>query len=603
MFTDADQFRAFIRHECLGEELQKLLPTPDDVKSNAAFKAMQKRMRRQLPQAGFGIHCLSQLRTSCSHSGKLDLVALLTAAVQKEHKVLIQIVDRCMVRESDVYVSEGQRLSDEALCEDVLDKVLLHHSCLVRKLCQPSAYGCNTDTERDVCFMVDSSGDTVRLTDFSTSLADWQENCQAGQPGAKPKGACVEKNDPVLEALYSMYSPDDIASQLQYHTKGAAAVEAAYRDLESVLKELQALHQQADAAHEQTASNTASQASSNSFRCQQERNAAMEKIHAVLPFLEAQLLDAAHDDPSRLIVPVVMLPLIQERLSDEAAQHAERTAQKAFDDLLQDEASMSAKAAAKAAAKQAKKLRQKAKRTPVIAQQATHPLESAQLVSNVALQVDAAEGAAAPIAALPAPTTAPTTAPTAAPTVAEPIAAPASVQDAPAQAKQGTAALPKCTQPSIKNAADATVTVSTCKSDQTPVPCTDSMRTCCSQPARVPCVHQPVWMSTSSGVTPLPEQTCSLCLDGKRRAAAKAPAENKLFCCPITKVLLVEPVIAADGHTYEKSAMEHWLEQHVTSPVTGTKLMHARLVPNRVFRSIIANSVHRLRNRNALSML
>ena len=120
------------------------------------------------------------------------------------------------------------------------------------------------------------------------------------------------------------------------HT-GAAAIEVAYHDLESVLKELQALHQQADAAHEQAASNTASQASSNSFRGQQERSAAMEKIHAVLPFLEAQLLDAAHDDPSRLIVPVVMLPLIQERLSDEAAQHAECAAQKAFDDLLQDE--------------------------------------------------------------------------------------------------------------------------------------------------------------------------------------------------------------------------------------------------------------------------
>ena len=56
------------------------------------------------------------------------------------------------------------------------------------------------------------------------------------------------------------------------------------------------------------------------------------------------------------------------------------------------------------------------------------------------------------------------------------------------------------------------------------------------------------------------------------------------------QVLLVEPVIAADGHTYEKSAMEHWLGQHVTSPVTGAKLMHARLVPNRVLRSIIANS-------------
>ena len=118
---------------------------------------------------------------------------------------------------------------------------------------------------------------------------------------------------------------------------GAAAIEAAYNDLESVLKELQALHKQTNAAHEQTASNTASQASSDSFRRQQERNAAIEKIQAVLPFLEAELLDAAHDDPSRLLVPVVMLPLIQERLSDEAAQHAERTAQKAFDDLLQDE--------------------------------------------------------------------------------------------------------------------------------------------------------------------------------------------------------------------------------------------------------------------------
>ncbi len=33
----------------------------------------------------------------------------------------------------------------------------------------------------------------------------------------------MQKTDPVLEALYSMYSPDDIASQLQYHTKGQFA--------------------------------------------------------------------------------------------------------------------------------------------------------------------------------------------------------------------------------------------------------------------------------------------------------------------------------------------------------------------------------------------
>ena len=57
----------------------------------------------------------------------------------------MQVVDRRMVHESDVYANEGHRLSDDALCEEVLDKVLLHRSCLVRKLCQPSAYGCNPD--------------------------------------------------------------------------------------------------------------------------------------------------------------------------------------------------------------------------------------------------------------------------------------------------------------------------------------------------------------------------------------------------------------------------------------------------------------------------
>lgn len=57
----------------------------------------------------------------------------------------MQVVDRCMVQESDVYASASQHLSTDALCEEVLDKVLLHRSRLVRTLCQPSAYGGITD--------------------------------------------------------------------------------------------------------------------------------------------------------------------------------------------------------------------------------------------------------------------------------------------------------------------------------------------------------------------------------------------------------------------------------------------------------------------------
>ena len=148
-------------------------------------------------------------------------------------------------------------------------------------------------------------------------------------------------------------------------------------------------------------------------------------------------------------------------------------------------------------------------------------------MSNVASEANAA-----------APTAGPATAAIKAATVAL-TTAPASEQDASAKAKQGTAADPKCTQPSIQNAADATVIVSICESDQTPVPCTDSLLTCCCQSAQVPCVHQPAWASTScTGVTPqtLTEQTCSLFLESQRPAAVKAPSENKLLCCPITKV-------------------------------------------------------------------
>ena len=160
-------------------------------------------------------------------------------------------------------------------------------------------------------------------------------------------------------------------------------------------------------------------------------------------------------------------------------------------------------------------------------------------MSNVASEAQTAAPTAAP-------TTAPTAAPTAIPTTAAtkaatmaPIAAPASEQDATAKAKQGTAADSKCLQPSIQNAADATVTVSICDIDQTPVQCTDYMLTCCCQSAQVPCVHQLAWASTSctdDRPQSLTEQTCSLFLDGQRPDAVKVPAENKLFCCPITKV-------------------------------------------------------------------
>ncbi|KAA6420846.1 MAG: U-box domain-containing protein [Trebouxia sp. A1-2] len=64
-----------------------------------------------------------------------------------------------------------------------------------------------------------------------------------------------------------------------------------------------------------------------------------------------------------------------------------------------------------------------------------------------------------------------------------------------------------------------------------------------------------------------------------------------LFCCPLTKVSMQDPVIAADGHTYERQAMEDWLTCHNTSPVTGQQLHSLRLISNVAIRCAIRNHI------------
>ena len=59
--------------------------------------------------------------------------------------------------------------------------------------------------------------------------------------------------------------------------------------------------------------------------------------------------------------------------------------------------------------------------------------------------------------------------------------------------------------------------------------------------------------------------------------------------------VMVDPVIAADGHTYEKAAIAAWLEQRHTSPVTQAPLPHLRLVPNLLIKGAIASQRQQLR--------
>lgn len=51
--------------------------------------------------------------------------------------------------------------------------------------------------------------------------------------------------------------------------------------------------------------------------------------------------------------------------------------------------------------------------------------------------------------------------------------------------------------------------------------------------------------------------------------------------------LMENPVMAADGHTYEEAAIQQWLRENETSPVTNAPLVHKHLTPNYNLRSLI----------------
>eukprot|EP00887_Chlorella_sp_A99_P003286 scaffold9.g3286.t1 len=75
-----------------------------------------------------------------------------------------------------------------------------------------------------------------------------------------------------------------------------------------------------------------------------------------------------------------------------------------------------------------------------------------------------------------------------------------------------------------------------------------------------------------------------------------AAAQEALVCelvCPITHEPMREPVVAADGRTYERAAIEVWIAREraagraPTSPMTGEPLEHLQLAPNHALRGVI----------------
>ena len=82
--------------------------------------------------------------------------------------------------------------------------------------------------------------------------------------------------------------------------------------------------------------------------------------------------------------------------------------------------------------------------------------------------------------------------------------------------------------------------------------------------------------------------------EDRRACLPYVPEILPLAVCPVTKQCMTNPVVAADGHTYERSAIEKHMEaagENATSPLTGEKLASHDLAINWTMRLDIVKAV------------
>ncbi|KAL9321626.1 hypothetical protein ACSQ67_009679 [Phaseolus vulgaris] len=59
------------------------------------------------------------------------------------------------------------------------------------------------------------------------------------------------------------------------------------------------------------------------------------------------------------------------------------------------------------------------------------------------------------------------------------------------------------------------------------------------------------------------------------------------FICPILQDVMDDPCVAADGYTYDRKAIDKWLQENDNSPMTNMALPHKHLIPNYTLLSAI----------------
>lgn len=88
-------------------------------------------------------------------------------------------------------------------------------------------------------------------------------------------------------------------------------------------------------------------------------------------------------------------------------------------------------------------------------------------------------------------------------------------------------------------------------------------------------------------VLPVLEKLKDVAEKAQGMALVSAPPPPKHFICPILREVMTDPCVAADGYTYDRKAIEAWLQEKDTSPFTELPLPHKHLIPNYALLSAI----------------
>ena len=83
----------------------------------------------------------------------------------------------------------------------------------------------------------------------------------------------------------------------------------------------------------------------------------------------------------------------------------------------------------------------------------------------------------------------------------------------------------------------------------------------------------------------------------ERRSSFSRNCPITSFLCPISGRLFHDPVVTADGHSYEKQEIDKWFKMGSSnSPMTGLRLPHTHTVKNHTLRAALHEYIAKLKD-------